>query len=123
MGNEAYDDDRGHDHDKDCRDDGDHDHHQKYCKCKKERDEYKRERDEYRKERDEYKKERDEWKHAAWKYKKERDEYKGFLKDALERLGVAVHKLGHLLDNIVDASTKIGKDHDDHDKGHDKDHG
>jgi len=54
-------------------------------------------------------------------YKKERDEYKGFLKAALERLGVAVRKLDHLLDDIVDASRKIGKDdHDgDHDKGHD----
>src|SRR5689334_6746465 len=114
MGNEAYDDDRGHDHDH-------HDHdHEKYCKCIKERDAYKKERDEYRKERDEYKKERDEWKHLACKYKKERDAYKGFLKEALERLGVAVHKLGHLLDNIVDASGKIGKEHDDdHGKGHD----
>jgi chromosome segregation ATPase len=110
MGIENYEDDRDHCHDHD------HDHDDDKCsKCKKERDEYKKERDEYRKERDEYKKERDEWKHAALKYKKERDAYKDFLREALERLGVAVRKLDHLLDDIVDASKKIGKDHD---KGH-----
>jgi uncharacterized coiled-coil DUF342 family protein len=97
-------DDHGHDGDKD------HDH-DKCWKYKKERDEYKKERDEYKKERDEYKKERDEWKHAAWKYKKERDEYKGYLRAALERLGIAVHKLAHLLDELADGSKKICKDH------------
>ncbi len=48
----------------------------------------------------------------CWKVKKERDEYKAFLKDALERLGVAVRKLDHLLDDIVDAGKKIGRDSD-----------
>jgi hypothetical protein len=46
---------------------------------------------------------------------------------ALERLGVAVRKLDHLQDDLVDASKKIGKHHDhdhdkDDDKGHDKGH-
>lgn len=84
MGIENYD----HDHDKDCgkvRDGDDYKDHD-YCKCKKERDEYKRERDEYRKERDEYKKEREEWKKNALKWKKELYEYKHFVKEALERL-------------------------------------
>lgn len=116
MGTEAYEDDRDHDHDHD-HDGGKCHEHDKCWEVKKERDGYKKERDEYRKERDEYKKERDEWKAAAGRYKKERDEYKGFLKAALERLGVAVRKLDHLLDDIVDASRKIGKD--DHDRDHD----
>jgi len=102
--------DHGHDDDKD-----------RYHKCKKERDEYKRERDEYRKERDEYKKEREEWKKAAWKYKKELYEYKAFVKEALERVGIAARKLDHLQHDLVDAAKKLGRHHD-HDKGHDHDH-
>jgi uncharacterized coiled-coil DUF342 family protein len=103
MGTENYD-DHDHDHDDDkCR------------KCREERDGYKKERDEYRKERDEYKKERDYWKKEALKYKKERDEYKAYLHEALERLGVVVRKLDHLLYDIADGAKKIGKDHD---KGH-----
>jgi hypothetical protein len=99
MGTENYEereDDHGHDGDKDHDHDHDHDH-DKCWKIKKERDEYKKERDEY---------------------KKERDEYKAYLRAALERLGVAVHKLAHLLDDLVDGSKKIGKDHG---KGDDKD--
>lgn len=88
--------DHGHDGDKD-RD---------YHKCKKERDEYK--------------KEREEWKKAAWKYKKELGEYKAFVKDALERLGIAARKLDHLQHELVDEAKKLGKHHDkDHDKDHD----
>lgn len=123
MGNENY----GDDHDKDCghdrdRDDcKDHDKDHDYCKCKKERDEYKRERDEYRKERDEYKKEREEWKNKALKWKKELYEYKVFVKEALERLGIFVHKLDYLHHDLVHGAKKLGRQ--DHDKHHDKDCG
>ena len=110
MGTENYENDRDHGHD---HDDGkDHDHHDKCWKYKNERDEYKKERDDYKKERDEYKKERDEWRSAAGQYKKERDGYKDYLKAALERFGFAVRKLDHLVEDLIDGSKKIGKDHD-----------
>lgn len=71
-----------------------------------------------------YRKERDEWKRAACKYKHERDECKEFLRVALERLGVSVRNLDHLLYDLTHDGKKICEHHDkDCDKDHDKDHG